>query len=255
MGQSTVTEGVLGQGGDVAQFEASGLAVGYDHTIVSGVDLRIGPGEIVALIGPNGAGKSTILKAVIGESKIFGGNIRFGAHDIGATRTAQLIRLGIGYVPQVDDAFPTLTIEENLLVGAYTLRKAQKKGRLDAVYTVFPRLHDLRQRPVYRLSGGERKMVGFGRALMSDPSLLLLDEPTANLAPVIADEILGVYLRRITDMGKMILLVEQRVAALRGLCDRVYVLGEGKVMISGQEDEVFSHPRIVEFLAGAYQLP
>ena len=229
------------------------LSAGYDTVIVSGVSLDVRSREIVALIGPNGAGKSTVLKALVGQSRVFSGRVAFGGQDITGTSTERLIRLGIGYVPQVDDVFPTLSVEENLLLGAYTLPSRTRRAALPPVYELFPALTRLRQRVVYKLSGGERKLVAFGRALMTQPDLLVLDEPTSNLAPAIADEILGEYLPRLTSAGKMVLVVEQRVQALRGLCDRVVVLGRGKVIASGTDEEVFSHPQIVEFLAGSYQ--
>jgi ABC-type branched-subunit amino acid transport system ATPase component len=231
------------------------LSAGYATAIVSGVSFSVRGRDIVALIGPNGAGKSTVLKAVIGQSRIFSGRVGFGGQDITGISTERLIRLGIGYVPQVDDVFPTLSVEENLLLGAYTLASRARRAALPPVYEIFPALTRLRQRVVYKLSGGERKLVALGRALMTQPDLLVLDEPTSNLAPVIADEILGEYLPRLTSAGKMILIVEQRVQALRGLCDRVVVLGRGKVIASGTDEEVFSHPQIVEFLAGSYQAP
>lgn len=235
-----------------AGLELRGLAVGYDSVVVRDVDLRVNERDIVALIGPNGAGKSTILKGIIGEARVFAGTVHFGGRDMTGSRTESLIRLGIGYVPQIDDVFPTLTVEENLLLGGYSLSKSARKAALLPIYELFPVVGGLRSRVVYKLSGGERKLVAFARALMTDPGLLVLDEPTSNLAPAIADEILNEYLPRLKGIGKMILLVEQRVSALRGLCDFIAVLGRGQVVASGTDAEVFSHPQIVEFLAGSF---
>ena len=233
--------------------EVRGFAVGYESVIVRDVNFEVGARDIVALIGPNGAGKSTVLKGIIGQAHVYEGTASFGGEPITGTRTEKLIRLGIGYVPQVDDVFPTLTVEENLLLGGYSLPKRARRAALAPVYELFPVVAGLRGRAVYKLSGGERKLVAFARALMTDPKLLVLDEPTSNLAPAIADKILNEYLQQMKAIGKMILLVEQRVSALRGICDRIIVLGRGQVVASGSDEEVFSHPQIVEFLAGSYR--
>ncbi len=160
----------------------SGLAAGYGRTpIVEDVDLVVNREEVVTIIGPNGAGKSTVLKAVVGVIAPMKGSISLAGRELGGLRTDQICRLSVGYVPQVRDTFPRLTVRENLEMGGYTLRRSERRRRIDEVMELFPKLHELQSRQGGHLSGGERKMLAISRVLMTRPSLMVLDEPTAGL--------------------------------------------------------------------------
>jgi len=174
--------------------------------VVRDVSISVGKGEIVAVIGPNGAGKSTMLKSLVGILKLSGGKILLGADDVTGHPPEDLAKRGVGYVPQVQDIFEPLSVRENLEMGGYLLKDSAIDGRIKEVCDVFPLLAPMMRRRADKLSGGERKMLAIGRVLMLDPRVLILDEPTANLAPILADAVLREQVRRLADAGKAVLL-------------------------------------------------
>ncbi|MCG8363102.1 MAG: ABC transporter ATP-binding protein, partial [Pseudanabaenales cyanobacterium] len=175
--------------------------------ILQGVNLMVEPGEIVVIIGPNGAGKSTVLKSLFGLATVRQGEIRFDGRNINRLRNNRIVQLGICYVPQTENVFPSLTVQENLEMGAY-VRTDDYSTQLEKVYTLFPPLKQKRKQSAGTLSGGQRQMVAMGRALMVDPKLLLLDEPTAGLSPLFVDQIFSIV-QDINQLGVSILMVEQ----------------------------------------------
>lgn len=193
--------------------------------ILNGVSLVIEPGEVVAVIGPNGAGKSTAMKAIFGLAQVREGTIRFMDKDITGLSADRVVREGISYVPQVDNVFPTLSVEENLNMGAY-LRNDDYAAQKQKVYELFPPLAERRRQPAGTLSGGQRQMVAMGRALMLDPKLMLLDEPTAGLSPKYMEQIFTIV-RDINALGISIMMVEQNARQALGLAHRGYVLAMG----------------------------
>ncbi|MGA9859641.1 MAG: ATP-binding cassette domain-containing protein, partial [Solirubrobacteraceae bacterium] len=163
------------------------LTAGYGGSpVIHGVSISVAPGEIVSIVGPNGSGKSTLLKSVVGVVEVLSGTVRIGDRDTTGWASENIARIGVGYVPQIDDVFAPLTVRENLEMGGYLLKNREVNARIDHVMSVFPRLATMGSRRAGKLSGGERKMLAMGRALMLSPALVVLDEPTANLAPIIA---------------------------------------------------------------------
>ncbi|HEX7126990.1 MAG TPA: ABC transporter ATP-binding protein [Thermodesulfobacteriota bacterium] len=212
--------------------EVSGVRAGYGGMeILHGVDVRVGEGEIVTLVGPNGAGKSTLMKTVFGLLRPTGGEIRFRGEPIGALKPEAIVRRGISYVPQVENVFPSLTVEENLEIGAVA-RQGGVRERLEQVAALFPNLAAKRRLKVGALSGGERQMVAMGRALMLDPALLLLDEPSAGLSPLMVETVFAKIVE-INRAGVAILLVEQNAREALALSHRGYVLAGGRNRLEG----------------------
>ena len=206
---------------------------GYDAMeILHGVSLAVEAGEIVTLIGPNGAGKSTLLKTVFGLLRPTRGTVRFRDEDITGAPPNRLVRRGMAYVPQVDNVFPSLTVEENLEMGA-VVRTDDYRARLGEVLGVFPSIAGKRRQKVGTMSGGERQMVAMARALMLDPALLLLDEPSAGLAPVMVDAVLAKIVE-LNGRGVTIVLVEQNARAALRLSHRGYVLASGQTRLEGR---------------------
>ncbi len=212
--------------------EADGIVTGYGEVdILHGVSIRVDKDEIVAVIGPNGAGKSTLMKAVFGLLEVRKGKVLLDGTDVTNLAPQLIVRKGVCYVPQSENVFPSLTIEENLEMGAF-IRKDDYRKRLEEVYGLFP---DLAERPHTRagkLSGGQRQMLAFARALMLDPRLLLLDEPTASISPRMVDDILA-KIRDINRTGVSILIVEQNAREALSLCHRGYVLVMGRNGLEG----------------------
>jgi len=213
--------------------------------------VRARPGEVASIVGPNGSGKSTLLKALTGLIQMSSGKVRLGERDITGLPSEEVARAGIGYVPQVDDVFVPLTVRENLEMGGYLLPGRQVGDRVDRVLTVFPRLRQMLTRRAGRLSGGERKMLAMGRVLMLGPAVFMLDEPTANLAPRIASELLTEHVRALAADGAAVLIVEQRTRAVLAISDHTYVLGGGQVLMQGTPAELAADPAFTEsFLGG-----
>ncbi|MFZ1994980.1 MAG: ABC transporter ATP-binding protein [Solirubrobacteraceae bacterium] len=196
------------------------------------VSVQVGRGETVVLLGPNGAGKSTLVKGLIGHLPLLTGAVHFDGHDISNAPSPQRVHLGVGYVPQTKDVFSTLSVWENLGMGGYQLPRRLVAARADEVLSLFPALQKLRRRRAGTLSGGERKMLAIGRALMTSPSLLILDEPTSNLAPSIARAVLEEVVTRLSSAGQAVLMVEQRVELALGVATFGYVLAQGQVRVA-----------------------
>jgi ABC-type branched-subunit amino acid transport system ATPase component len=211
----------------------AGLAAGYGDTpTIVDVDLEVQAGEVVTIVGPNGAGKSTLLKAILGELRPMAGSVRFRDRDVTSMRSDQVCRLSVGYVPQIRDTFPRLTVTENLEMGGFTLHRSAVKARIEEVLELFPHLRSLATRQGGHLSGGERKLLAMARALMIRPALLVLDEPTAGLAPQRADELLSTHIANLSATGISLLMVEQRAREAMAISDRAYVMASGRVMMS-----------------------
>jgi ABC-type branched-subunit amino acid transport system ATPase component len=230
----------------------TGLSAGYDgRAIVSGIDVEATPGKVISIVGPNGSGKSTLLKSLVGVVRVLDGQVKVGDRDVTNMASEAIAKIGVGYVPQVDDVFPPLSVKENLEIGGYLLRRQEVAGRIEAVLEFFPRLKNMMSRKAGKLSGGERKMLAMGRVLMLSPSVLVLDEPTANLAPIVATQLLEEYIRGFADHGSTVLLVEQRAKAALRISDWTYVLGGGRVVLSGAPKDLEQNPAFVEsFLGG-----
>src|SRR6201996_4935092 len=226
---------------------ATGVTAGYGgDPVIRNVTVRAEPGEVVSLVGANGSGKSTLLKSLVGVVRVSAGTVVIGEADVTRKAPEEVARAGVGYVPQVDDVFAPLTVRENLEMGGYLLPSGQVKARSDAVPAGFPRLGAMMSRAAGKLSGGERKMLAMGRVLMLQPSVFLLDEPTANLAPAIARTLLKEHVRRLAVSGASVLVVEQRARAVLAISDRTYVLAGGEVRMEGTPAELAASPAFVE---------
>jgi ABC-type branched-subunit amino acid transport system ATPase component len=235
-----------------AVLEAAGVSAGYGGApVVRDVSVQVGPGEVVALIGPNGAGKSTLLKSLVGVIRVMAGRVTLAGEDVTNRPPEDLARRGVGYVPQVGDIFEPLTVLENLEMGGYLLRTSEVAGRVERVCDVFPALGTMLRRRADKLSGGERKMLAIGRVLMLDPDVLVLDEPTANLAPKAADALLREQVRRLADLGKAVLLVEQRARAAMELADWTAVLVSGVTRLEGRPTDLLERADFEELFLGA----
>lgn len=245
-GQSTGTNNA----GALLRVES--LSAGYDgRAVVQDVTISASPGEVVAVVGPNGSGKSTMLKAIVGVLAVLSGRVLLGDIDLTNEKAENIARSGVGYVPQVDDVFGPLSVKENLEMGGYLLPPQEVAARIGSVVEVFPRLGSMLSRRATKLSGGERKMLAMGRVLMLRPSLFVLDEPTANLAPQIAQTLLRDHVRSLAKEGAGVLLVEQRAKAALEVADRVYVLGGGRLRMEGTPAELSDSEAFVEsFLGG-----
>lgn len=218
---------------------ADEVSFGYGSlTIVDRVSLQVGRGEIVVLLGPNGAGKSTLVKGVIGHLPLRTGAVSLDGADISKAAAADRVRLGVGYVPQIRDVFSTLTVWENLRTGGYILSRSEVRDRAEEVLALFPALARMRRRRAGTLSGGERKMLAIGRALMTKPTLLILDEPTSNLAPAIARMVLDEIIGRVAQDGQAVLMVEQRVEMALQVATFGYVMAQGRVRLARHAQEL-----------------
>lgn len=229
---------------------AENLVAGYlpDVNILNGCNLVANQGELIGIIGPNGAGKSTLLKAIFGQVNIRGGKIWLKGEDITGLKANKLVGKGVAFVPQTNNVFPSLTIEENLELGVFQTPKRFKE-RFEFVTEIFPDLGKRRHQRAGSLSGGERQMVAMGRALMIDPSVLLLDEPSAGLSPVRQDETF-LRVKEVNQAGVTVIMVEQNARRCLQICDRAYVLDQGKDAHTGTGRELLNDPKMVELYLG-----
>ena len=235
----------------MALLTIDGLTTGYGTMeVLRDVSLHVDEGSIVSIIGPNGAGKSTAMKAAFGLLEPWQGSIRLGEREIGGLSADKIVRLGMCYVPQTANVFPSLTVEENLEMGAFILT-GPLKARKERVFELFPRLAERRRQRAGKMSGGERQMVAMGRALMLDPTLLLLDEPSAGLAPLLVDMIFE-KIRDVNASGVSVLMVEQNAKKSLELADHAYVLVNGANRMDGPGPALLADPEVGRlFLGGA----
>ena len=226
------------------------LAAGYGKfRVLEDIDIKIEPDEIIALIGPNGAGKSTVLKSIFGLTTIYGGKIIYRDKDITKLRTSELVRLGVSYVPQGRQVFPSLTVKENLEMGAFiTDDKALIAKKMKEVFEKFPVLKEKQHDHAFSLSGGQQQMLAMGRSLMQDPQLLLLDEPSLGLSPKLMKEVFEKIIE-INKEGTAILIVEQNAKQAIKIAHRTYVLEDGKVALKGGRD-IVNNPKIKSIYLG-----
>jgi branched-chain amino acid transport system ATP-binding protein len=216
--------------------------------ILNGVNLTLAPGELVGIIGPNGAGKSTMLKALFGLIQISSGTVEYEGDDISSLKAHVLVERGIGYVPQNDNIFPSLTVEENLEMGVF-LRPKKANERIKVVTDMFPRLGERIKQRAGSLSGGERQMLALGRALMMEPKVLLLDEPSAGLSPALQDEVF-IRTKQINRTGVGIIMVEQNARRCLQICDRGYVLDQGTNAYTDTGSALLHDPKVIELYLG-----
>jgi branched-chain amino acid transport system ATP-binding protein len=230
------------------------LVAGYGGSpVLHGVSIAVAAGEVVSIVGPNGSGKSTLLKSVVGIVEVQSGRVLVGDRDVTGWHPEDVARIGVGYVPQVDDVFAPLSVRENLEMGGYLLKSRDVAARLEHVLDVFPQLKRMLARRAGKLSGGERKMLAMGRALMLEPALVVLDEPTANLAPLIARSVLQEHVRQLATTGASVLVVEQRAKAVLEISDRTYVLGGGQLRMEGTPSELAASSEFVDSFLGGGQ--
>lgn len=231
--------------------EVRDLEVHYGKVYaLQGINLKVENGETVAVLGANGAGKSTLLNTIVGVVQPTSGDIRFEGNSIIGQPAHEIRKLGMGYVPEGRRVFSDMTVYENLVIGAYTLRDPEQQAQnLDNVYTTFPVLKERHRQLAGTLSGGEQQMLAIGRALMSAPEIMLLDEPSLGLAPLIVKDIFHI-LKEINDRGVTVLLVEQSANLALKLADRAYILESGSVTIEGTAEEISRSESVIEAYLG-----
>jgi len=237
-------------GAEDALLRCDEVVAGYvpGVNILNRADLYVKEGELVGIIGPNGAGKSTLLKAMFGLVTVRTGTVVLRGDDITGLKAHTLVRKGVGFVPQTENVFPSLTIEENLEMGVFQSPKRFKE-RFEFVAGLFPALADRRSQRAGSLSGGERQMVAMGRALMMEPSVLLLDEPSAGLSPALQDEVF-IRVRQINRAGVSVVMVEQNARRCLQICDRGYVLDQGRNAYTATGAELAKDPKVIELYLG-----
>jgi ABC-type branched-subunit amino acid transport system ATPase component len=230
--------------------EVRTLVAGYGAAeILHGVNLTLGPREVVTILGPNGAGKSTLLKAVMGYLTPRSGDVRFNSRPLTGMRPDERVRAGIAYVPQLENVFPSLTVRENLIVGGQLLPRAALAAQIEATYAAFPILAERSRQRVSTLSGGQRQLLALARAMMVDPEVLLLDEPSAALSPRMAGEVFD-KISEINRMGKGILIVEQEAERSLRISHRGYVLVDGRNAFESAAEEILTNERIRAMFLG-----
>ncbi len=235
--------------------EVKNVHAGYvkDLNILQGINFRIASGELVAVIGPNGAGKSTLAKTIFGLLTPEQGQIIFKGKNIAGLKSNKIVRQGMCYVPQITNVFASLSVEENLEMGAF-IRSGSLKSLKNTIYTMFPRLGSRRRQKAGTLSGGERQMLAMGKALMLEPDLLLLDEPSAALSPILVTSVLE-QVKAINQTGTAIVLVEQNAKKALAMADRGYVLENGKDRFEGTGKALLDDPKVGELYLGAAYKP
>lgn len=230
--------------------EVDHVFTGYDGTeIIHGISMSVKKNEIVTIIGPNGSGKSTLLKAIMGYLKIYKGKITFGAKLITHLRTVERTRMGMAYVPQLENVFPSLTVQETLEMGGYALGKGKMRKGVESMYELFPVLWDKKNMKTATMSGGERQMVAMARALMVRPILLLLDEPSAGLSPKVSEEVFE-KIKEIAATGTSMIIVEQDAEQSLSISNRGYVLAVGETAFEGPAETILKHEKIRETYLG-----
>ncbi|NDL55487.1 ABC transporter ATP-binding protein [Phytoactinopolyspora mesophila] len=237
-------------GAENALIRTDKLVAGYftGVNILHETDMYLNDGELVGIIGPNGAGKSTLLKAMFGLVKVTSGTVQFRGEDITGLKANELVSRGVGFVPQNNNVFPSLTIAENLEMGLYQ-QPSRFDERFEFVASLFPALANRRNQRAGSLSGGERQMVAMARALMAEPAVLLLDEPSAGLSPVLQDEVF-IRTRRINRAGVSVIMVEQNARRCLQICDRGYVLDQGRNAYTGPGPDLLHDPKVIELYLG-----
>jgi neutral amino acid transport system ATP-binding protein len=235
--------------------EVQNVYAGYikDLYILQGINFHIAPGELVAVIGPNGAGKSTLAKAIFGLLTPEKGQIMFKGKNITGLKSDKIVKRGMCYVPQITNVFASLSIEENLEMGAF-IRSGSLKSLKEKIYTMFPKLGSRRRQKAGTLSGGERQMLAMGKALMLEPDLLLLDEPSAALSPILVNSVLE-QVKAINQTGTAIVLVEQNAKKALAMADRGYVLENGQDRFEGTGADLLNDPKVGELYLGAAYKP
>ncbi len=231
----------------------AGYLKGVD--VLRHINLQVRTQEMVCLIGPNGAGKSTVLRAISGLLKPTQGTITFDDKDITGMRPDQILKEGVAHVPQGHSAFPDMSVEENLLMGAYLLKnKAERRKRMDRVYDMFDLLSDRRRENAGNLSGGQQKVLEIGRALMMNPRLILFDEPSLGLAPLTAKQVFATIKQLQEEAGITVLMVEQNAKSGLAISDRAYVLELGRDRLEGPADQLLNDPRVAQLYLGGSTL-
>lgn len=224
--------------------EVSGLVSGYGATeVLRGIDLSVGAGEIVALLGANGVGKTTFNRSVSGLIAPRSGSIRFGGEEIGGKSPPAIVAAGLIHVPEGRRIFPNMSVQDNLVLGSYRRGKPERRANLERIFALFPRLRERAAQAAGTLSGGEQQMLAIGRGLMGQPKLLILDEPSLGLSPLLVEEMF-VLIARIAAEGLAVLLVEQNVVQSLELAARAYVLENGHIVVSGKAEDIAADPAL-----------
>jgi ABC-type branched-subunit amino acid transport system ATPase component len=232
--------------------DVKGLNGGYDSVqILYDIDLYVEKGEFVTIIGPNGCGKSTFIKTIFGIATHYSGSVLHNGEDVSGWRTDQLVNRGIAYVPQVNNVFPSLSVQENLQMGGNSLSSPILNERIERALTMFPDLRERTHDLAASLSGGERQMLAISRALISDPDFLLLDEPTAALSPLYQQQIIE-SIDSLRDKGITVLIVEQNARLSLARSDRGYILASGKVVHTSDAQHILTDPEIGEYFLGSH---
>ncbi len=231
--------------------EIKNLEGGYGSVqILYGIDMYVDEGEFVTIIGPNGCGKSTLIKTIFGSATFYSGGVEYLGQDVSGWRTDRLVNLGIAYVPQVDNVFPSLSVLENLQMGGNSISRLLLNERIERSLEMFPDLRNREYDLAASLSGGERQMLAISRALISDPKFLLLDEPTAALSPLYQQQIIE-SIDSLREVGITILIVEQNARLSLARSDRGYIVSNGKVVHSGDANHILTDPEIGEYFLGS----
>ena len=230
--------------------EVNDLEGGYGSVrILHGIDMYVDEGEFVTVIGPNGCGKSTLIKTIFGIATYYSGDVKYRGNDVSGWRTDQLVNHGIAYVPQVDNVFPSLSVQENLQMGGNLLDSSTLNDRIERAIEMFPDLQDRVYDVAASLSGGERQMLAISRALISNPSFLLLDEPTAALSPLYQQQIID-RIDSLREQGITVLIVEQNARLSLSRSDRGYIIANGKIVHTGDASHILTDPEIGEYFLG-----
>ncbi|WP_291295885.1 ABC transporter ATP-binding protein [Elioraea sp.] len=230
--------------------EVSGLRAGYGPAeVLRGIDLTVRAGEIVAVLGANGAGKTTLNRAISGVIGVRGGSIRFDDEELAGSKPAAIVTRGLIHVPEGRRIFPNMSVRDNLIMGSYARAKRNRAANLDRVFATFPRLAERTRQAAGTLSGGEQQMLAIGRGLMAEPRLLILDEPSLGLSPLLVEEMFAL-IGRINAEGLAIMLVEQNVMQSLGLANRAYIIEQGEIVLSGAAEALAADPALQKAYLG-----